>query len=537
MHPCLCISEILELICQEFSQDPDLLWNINNGKALVSLACTSRSWSEPALQVLWYRVQGIDKLFRSLAKDLWEKFNDEDPLVLKRPLSTSDMRIFDKNAARIRVFVERNDQNVTLYRALYARGYSCVLPRLEALSWQIEIPDLFPYLRLLIPPSLRKLDAFFGDQSLVIEQLNLLGAIPLTFPLGITNLSLGTEKDYPDTIFPGCDSARKAFVDVLRSWSNVTDLELDEVPLESLGCIVNMPSLKQLVFRTESDPVDPPHREPDFGPLPWKGKPEPPCPFLQAITISQTPVSTIHVMFKALVHLQLRYLSLGLGRTKNNTLSGTEALLDELNRLIDPHTLEDISISSRFGFQRSSLVAPLLRFRKLKKVRLDAYPLDFTSDIPMSEVASSWPLLESMYIVSSTSANPETSRNLLSLIPLAKECQQLHTLFFRLNASDPAVWRIIQDNPNVTEGVQNWSLKRLQIQQSPISDSKLVVSFLSKLFPALERVDWTSYGREVVESHQRRWERVDRMLGKMKRERELRTPRDSTRGWRMLSSG
>ncbi|KAJ3573510.1 hypothetical protein NP233_g2389 [Leucocoprinus birnbaumii] len=333
MHHCLSIPEILSLICQEFSEDPEIHWHIDDRKALVSLACTSRSWSEPALRVLWYSVDGIDKLFHSLAKDLWERFYDEDPLVLNRPLSPEDMKVFRKYATWIRVFTERDDKNITLYRALFACGYSCLLPRLEALSWQIENPDLFPYLRLLISPSLRKLGTFFSDGSLVMEQLNMLEAIPSMFPPGISNLSLGSKKDDLETQFPGLEPARKALVDVLHSWSNVTDLELDEIPLETLGCIVDMPSLTRLVFIAESDPLEYPPPEPNFrSPSLSEVRLKSPCPLLESITIDQTPVSTIHAMFKALARLQLRYLSLSLSEAGIDTLGGIEAFFKRLGQ-------------------------------------------------------------------------------------------------------------------------------------------------------------------------------------------------------------
>lgn len=70
MHRCFAVPEILNLICNQcvkFSNPPRLAWN-----TLASLARTSRSFQEPALQHLWYEIDTIAPLIKCMPRDLWE---------------------------------------------------------------------------------------------------------------------------------------------------------------------------------------------------------------------------------------------------------------------------------------------------------------------------------------------------------------------------------------------------------------------------------------------------------------------------------
>lgn len=69
MHHCLLIPELVHLICNEIRTGLGPESEIC--RTLLSLALTSRLWSDAALDCLWYRVEGIEPLFRCMPEDLW----------------------------------------------------------------------------------------------------------------------------------------------------------------------------------------------------------------------------------------------------------------------------------------------------------------------------------------------------------------------------------------------------------------------------------------------------------------------------------
>ncbi|KAJ3572418.1 hypothetical protein NP233_g3091 [Leucocoprinus birnbaumii] len=539
MHRCLCVPEILSLICAEFSSDCPYSLPTRDGNALASLARTSKSWSEPALEVLWRSIDGIEKLFPELQSLLHE--DEPEMLSLQRCLTAAEMNVFKKNAARIRDFEESDGKYNALYPVLFGYGYgSSLLPNLRRLNWQVSTPEAFPYFRLLLCPNLKELRLCIQEE-IVFEQLNSLKTLsipsssPTVGPLPkISQLELCLN-DIPISQFPSALSARKELLNVLHSWSQLTDLDIDEMPLESLGCIVSLPNLKRLKFVGELDP--PLHLYPlpiPFRPQAMPPSLEPPCPLLEDLSIYQVPLSIIDNMFKVLIRVHLKNLAFAFGTDHYDPDEDIMPLLNNLDRHIDPYTLESITLSCCFNVEFPTFIVPLLKFHRLREVSLDAAPFESIPEMPMSQVATSWPLIEALRIRSSQaeqqgwdwesppSQDAASSFTLISLIPLAKECRNLRLLSLTV-AADSETQDVIERNPHMIEGVENSSLRGLLLsEESLIADNEeFVAAFLSSLFPALDNVTHDVFGwsDEEPSSDILGWRRVGELLRTQNREK------------------
>jgi hypothetical protein len=75
MHDCLCVDEIVRLITGE-------LLAARRRKTTVALACCSKSFEEPVLDVLWETQCRLMPLLKTLPGDIWSPGGYEVSLVM-----------------------------------------------------------------------------------------------------------------------------------------------------------------------------------------------------------------------------------------------------------------------------------------------------------------------------------------------------------------------------------------------------------------------------------------------------------------------
>jgi hypothetical protein len=86
MHNCLTIQELVRLIT-EFCVDGELE---TDRHTLLAIASTCRTFEEPALDRLWYKLESLRPLFKCLPQDAWEeKVVAADPEIGHRAGDTS----------------------------------------------------------------------------------------------------------------------------------------------------------------------------------------------------------------------------------------------------------------------------------------------------------------------------------------------------------------------------------------------------------------------------------------------------------------
>jgi hypothetical protein len=69
MHKCLTIQELVRLII-DFCIDGELK---TDRHTLLAIASTCRTFEEPALNRLWYKLESLQPLFKCLPQDAWER--------------------------------------------------------------------------------------------------------------------------------------------------------------------------------------------------------------------------------------------------------------------------------------------------------------------------------------------------------------------------------------------------------------------------------------------------------------------------------
>ncbi|KAG1748242.1 uncharacterized protein EDB91DRAFT_1112875 [Suillus paluster] len=69
-------------------------------KSLLVLALTCKSFTEPALDLLWRHLGGLDPLIRCLPQSLWKE--DKNKLQFQRPTTFDDWSIFREYNHRVR---------------------------------------------------------------------------------------------------------------------------------------------------------------------------------------------------------------------------------------------------------------------------------------------------------------------------------------------------------------------------------------------------------------------------------------------------
>ncbi|KAJ7495504.1 hypothetical protein FB451DRAFT_1387525 [Mycena latifolia] len=168
MHRALCILEIAELICAQFS--PEGLPILDKAIALRGLSVLARTsaaiFLDPALNVLWRHQSTISNFLKCMPNDVWditesEEYNGPIEIRLKRPIATSDwdrplfychrVKSFDMDMDR---FFEDADFFQTLGLAFPGEF---IFPNLRKLRWYPMPSESFHHVRWFLAPEIRDL--------------------------------------------------------------------------------------------------------------------------------------------------------------------------------------------------------------------------------------------------------------------------------------------------------------------------------------------------------------------------------------------
>ncbi|KAJ7171339.1 hypothetical protein C8R46DRAFT_1262711 [Mycena filopes] len=175
MHRALEISELVELICFQFSTNDHGVLDKESSKALAALGRTSKTFCNPALNRLWRRQDTITNLLECMPVGLWDiqeavdetletasvDPEKESPLIitLLRPIISSDWNRPQFYTPRVKDFsLETEFVTVDFFDALGAsRMGDCIFPNLGTLHWMQQAPNMFHYVRLFLAPRVTEL--------------------------------------------------------------------------------------------------------------------------------------------------------------------------------------------------------------------------------------------------------------------------------------------------------------------------------------------------------------------------------------------
>ncbi|KAJ3573519.1 hypothetical protein NP233_g2384 [Leucocoprinus birnbaumii] len=163
----------------------------------------------------------------------------------------------------------------------------------------------------------------------------------------------------------------------------------------------------------------------------------PPCPFLEEIAITGVPTIILLSLLKHLRYLKLRKFSHHFYRDYvTETQTVVHKFIASLPQYLDPQRLENFHMTCNEELPLEPFVIPLLKSTRLRE--------------------------------------------------LTKKCKNLRFWGLAIDASQADNRRAIFTIPDMTTGIQNWSLRMLDTGDSPISHKQLVATSLASIFPALD---------------------------------------------------
>ncbi|KAJ7140942.1 hypothetical protein C8R44DRAFT_692839 [Mycena epipterygia] len=480
MHRGLCIPEVVELIC-----------SVAEFPTLATLAQTCQIFQPPALSVIWRDHSNLLRLLKCLPSDLWELEEVEEgppgllasgtnKLRFRRPIVPSDWTRVFFYAVYVKTLVQDSRSPVTaeIYAALsLSLPKHPLFPNIRNLIWRTE-DDIFPYIRILVGDKLKSIVLDMHGSEII--RSSLLPSLT-TFHPKLTHV------EFDPTMLPGHPSmVMGAIYSAICSWNYLEKLGVTTLDLPSMLHLARLPNLKCLsLFRfpdwamTKEFQAGVASTGPVFAALRELSTYSPIAPitvFLDVIDPDALDNVDLTILTSTLTeHWQT--LNTSLARKSSKTL--TKLSLKQIYNAPD----HDDYTPERMLTPDS--LRPLLSFANLAQVTINApYGIDI-DDALLKQMALAWPQLEKLDlapVVQHVRYAPQIT--LPGLIPLAQHCPLLASLALVLNATDTDPYS--KEKPG--GGVCNRSLVDLDVVESPLTSPGAVASFLSAIFPNLQRV-------------------------------------------------
>ncbi|KAJ7031026.1 hypothetical protein C8F04DRAFT_1364954 [Mycena alexandri] len=440
MHRALRIPEVVELICgvAEFS-------------TLAVLAQTCQAFQPPALAVLWEKQTNLMRLLKCMPSDAWElkttQIASSTAVNFLRPITPSDWTRVLFYANYVKSFVQEGGEPVTkeVYATLILSLPTYPLfPNLRHLTWKTQ-DNVFPYFRILVGNKLR---------SIVLNM-------------------------------HGSDAA---IYSAICSLNHLERLKLTSLDLPSLLHLARLPNLSSLHlytfphdlatvsgFRTRIE-----NTGPVFGPLreltTFSDSVRHVTWFLDAIDPDALDKIDLEIESPIVIE-DWQTLNTSLAQGSSKTL--TKVTLREMFSF-------DLDIPDRLEYMiPTECIQPLLSCAHLTEVTVLAGHGIHLDDAFLQLMALAWPQLQKLDLSPRCqSAHYVPQVTLAGLIPLAQHCPGLVSLALVMNATvaDPHS----KEKPG--GGITNGALTDLEVVESPLSSPGAVASFLSAIFPNLQRV-------------------------------------------------
>ncbi|KIJ61285.1 hypothetical protein HYDPIDRAFT_137858 [Hydnomerulius pinastri MD-312] len=471
MHDVLCITELLDVICQFATRS-----------TLAKLARTCRAFEEPALDALWKDLETLAPLSNCLPPALWGEL--DGVTILRRPLSSDHWRLLRKYSSRI-CTVQKNIFFGRYFRQLLAvASHSTppapLFPKLKAVLLNRITDETIPLFRWMIGPSITKLEL----------SLSIIKATPATLSF---MSSLGMLCPNMRSVLLEVDHLEKSQAEVMAAsmsqaicqWyhlQNASFSSLDAFAYEHLSQLKSLTTLKLFLSRDAPTQLG----EAELCPTPF--------PSLTNLTIGAVSIEVMSAWLSCL-HLAPTNLTCNI-----HDVPFTPTTLYELCSTIQkhccPHSLRSIDLDdlrSRYGETVVLLddIQPLLEFRHLRSVTLHELCTIALDDHALEELATAWPQLEVLHLNRYAKLEPAASiPTFRGLFHLVRLCPNLRELSIVIDLTKTE-WIDIRRPSD--EGVCNSALSTLILGNSPLDDPKRVAFILGAVFPCLAGInldDW-----------------------------------------------
>ncbi|KAG1789978.1 uncharacterized protein HD556DRAFT_754144 [Suillus plorans] len=475
MHQALLVPEVLLEIFVYVNTIP----STSTQKLLAALARTCKIFHEPAMDLLWTEIHGLEPLLGCVARlypliyrsgTRWDDFFSWAKGV--EPLSAHEARQFLRHSSRIRTLnIKRtHPQLISVIPANV-----CVFPRLRSLSLSTA------FLNLFLPHTLHQCHLLTVDKGLQ-------SFVTRCIALEHLDIHIDTLSYY--------DSATELSLlsDRIRWCTRLVTLScpmLDLATWKHLSCLPTL--LKLEIDQGYDDPPSLPEQDiVNFS------------PFLNITTLSFRQLFYAANIIMVIQHSQ--FPSLKEFRFEADYLSSEEAeeLFHALSRCKACRTLEEIIICSpdesglaRLNSEHLTSIPHFLCFTQLRTLQLmfcnSCIYLD--NDI-LLQAMSSWPHIRTLTINCLDGHLSSSEVSLHGLFTALSLCPQLHTLRIPINIAT------IDVDPDA-EPIQHTSLRTLELldtSQSQIADAETLARIISAWLPCVDK----------VESMDRTWDEVNK---------------------------
>ncbi|KAG2343031.1 hypothetical protein BDR05DRAFT_963419 [Suillus weaverae] len=453
-------------------------------KTLLALALTCKSFTGPALDILWRHLGGLEPLIRCLPQSLWKQ--DDKKLEFQRTMTLDDWSIFCKYNYRIHSLVNQfhssyvNDKmicDIEIWRALSCPPFSFpLLPNLTSLTWTEASDERFQYIRLFITPQLTMLSIHARSSAFDTfgpSEQSIMSSIPKSCP---------SVSDFSLVIDSGRSIRPRDTSTLLQCWSHLTSVRTEMVSEAGILHLSSLPSLRVLKFQLPPTPISAATQKllqrPAFCAL---QELDVTCKslvvleaFLEKITVAPK------VLLFTITHGvdSVRALPASISHIANGCAhSSLQAVqFNIINEPVDSNALIEAE-----AFQ------PLFAFHNLCKLKFQAHGhcIVRMDDAALLEMAKAWPLLEELYIIRYGQSSHKVTPN--AFVSLLQHCPRLVSVSLTIDWSTIDVHAIPPEIP--CEGFSHKALSRVFCAGSRIDYPINIAVFISAIAPNINLIE------------------------------------------------
>ncbi|KAF8173820.1 hypothetical protein K438DRAFT_1980693 [Mycena galopus ATCC 62051] len=476
------IPEIVRVICGEADESS----SFEPQTTLVTLARTSKIFTDAALDVVWYEQRSLVPLVKCMPETLWEQRGVRSQgtgvvIHLRRPIISSDLSRFLFYSVRVRELDLRflskygpGRVHSDFLRALDMAMPAQAFPKLADFAWSPKKKDVLSIMRHFLGSRIRKI-------HIELEDVAMLSILPLAktscphlseFDLGVSTTQM--------SVF-----VVTAVSDAVCGWHHLTDLSIPNLDEAGWTHVSQLPFLTSLSLSFVDDTTS--IHVPKF----LAGST---FPALESLSIYCTTVRFCIGVIQVISSRRLKSLTI-----QPMAVWTTSAWLDLHTTLIDclDHNslrflaVEEWHVSGRPADDELAAhvltpdaIRPLLAFKNLTSITYQIHPCLDVGDEFLEEMAQAWPKLSNLQFGTEVPILLPPRATLKCLISFARHCLRLSTLGIRMDATDiPAFTHLPGDR------ITSWA-NYLYVGTSPITITKegLVAAFISNIFPELQEL-------------------------------------------------
>ncbi|KAJ6579560.1 hypothetical protein DFH09DRAFT_330703 [Mycena vulgaris] len=499
----LQITEIVRMICDE----ADTGW-LGPKQTLVTLARTSRIFSDPAFDNIWREQTSLAPLVKCMPDTLWEEkgVGSKRVIHLRRPIMSTDIPRLLFYSVRIKeLTLESQSYYGTVHTDFLKALDMCLvpyvlMPKLSQLTWSPEMEEApeSSFVHHLLGRQSRKIDLdLFNSPS----ALSLFPYMKSSCPL-VSDFRLIATVD-PVTI--------PMMSDVVCGWEQLQILTIGNLDKRGFIHVARLPALKQLHLGPVKNTGLLPLHLPEF--LPRQSFPA----LADLRLICDAPRFCVGII-KVISSRRLK--SITIRPLTAWTASAWEEIHTTFHDCLDETQLEDIDVE-QMGERNplvnaspyiltSSTLRPLLKFN-LCSLRFQLDPGVEIDDDFLEEMAIAWPQLNTLMIGTDILTTRIPRATLKCLVPFARHCPDLYSLGIRMDVTD------IPEFSQVAGNRVGLSLDALHVGTSPLTYTQTteVAAFLSNIFFELVYIFVSSDTEPLphpLKTYEKNWGRVQAMV-------------------------